>query len=196
MVGADADLESAAAGLARDVALFDQRGCLSVHAVYLETPVYAPAKGPPETLCTLLAQELEAQAAICPAGPLDPAVAAGVQQLRVEARMRGLFQPSLAVDVGTVILEPETRFRPSPGARTVRVHALNDLKALPGLLRPWRDSLQGVALAGDTAWGLRRELTDLGVSRFASPGELQTPDALWHNGGIHPLAVLAPAGPT
>jgi len=38
-VGADADLERAALGMALDVALFDQRGCLSVEAVLVETNV-------------------------------------------------------------------------------------------------------------------------------------------------------------
>jgi hypothetical protein len=37
---------------------------------------------------------------------------------------------------------------------------------------------------------LRHALTALGVSRFAPPGDLQTPDTRWHNGGIDPLEAL------
>jgi hypothetical protein len=30
----------------------------------------------------------------------------------------------------------------------------------------------------------------MGFSRYAAPGELQSPDATWNNGGIDPLDVL------
>jgi hypothetical protein len=79
----------------------------------------------------------------------------------------------------------------------VRVHPLARLAALPELLEPWRGRLQGAALAGEAAGGLAPQLEALGVSRCVPPGELQSPDALWHNGGIHPLAALigGTAGP-
>jgi hypothetical protein len=35
----------------------------------------------------------------------------------------------------------------------------------------------------------------LGLSRFAAPGELQSPDATWLNGGIDPLAALTSPSP-
>jgi hypothetical protein len=60
-------------------------------------------------------------------------------------------------------------------------------------LAPWRDRLQGVALAGlgaAEAARLRRALGALGVSRFTAPGELQSPGARWQNGGVDPLLVL------
>ena len=44
---------------------------------------------------------------------------------------------------------------------------------------------------GEEAWSLEPRLRDLGISRCAAPGELQSPDAAWHNGGIDPLAALA-----
>ena len=79
---------------------------------------------------------------------------------------------------------------PSPGLRTVRIHPLAGLDALPALLAPWSGLLQGAALAGDDAWRLAPALQAAGVSRLADPGELQSPDALWHNGGRDPLAAL------
>jgi hypothetical protein len=69
------------------------------------------------------------------------------------------------------------------------VHPLPSLDALPALLAPWHDRLQGAALTG-AAWDLTGPLAALGFSRFAEPGALQTPDAAWHNGGIDPLAAL------
>jgi hypothetical protein len=184
-----ADLEAIARGLARDVALFDQRGCLSIAAIYMEgTPEGA------EELAVRLAAALSELAQVWPPGPSEPGEAAAVQQLRLTAEMRGLFQPRLPLAAGTVIVDPEPAFQPSPGLRTVRIHPLADLGGLPGLLAPWRGRLQGAALAGQGAWRIAAGITGLaglGVSRTAAPGELQSPDASWHNGGVDPLAALS-----
>ena len=108
--------------------------------------------------------------------------------------MRGLHQPALPLAAGTVIVESDARLRPTPGLRTVRVHPLPDTTGLAAHLHAWRGRLQGCALAGLSAHHethLRHALAPLGVSRFAAPGELQSPDARWHNGGIDPLEALA-----
>lgn len=187
MVGADADPESVAAGLARDVALFDQRGCLSVVAVY--------TTGDARELARQLQEALARQARRWPPGRPEPAAAAAVQQLRLAAEMRGeAMGPETPLAAGTVIVEPAPEFRPTPGLRTVRIHPLADFAGLPSLLAPWRGRLQGAAmagLAGDEARRLGAGLTALGISRIAAPGDLQSPDASWHNGGIDPLRALA-----
>jgi hypothetical protein len=188
VVGPDADLGAIAAGLARDIALFDQRGCLSVAAVYV-----AGTAGDAAELAERLALELKERARAWPSGPILAAEASAVQQARLEAEMRGLRAPRLTLAQGTVIVETEPAFRPSPGLRTVRVHPLADLDRLPDLLAPWRGRLQGAALVGlaeDTSQRLTSRLAELGISRFALPGELQSPDVAWHNGGIHPLVAL------
>jgi hypothetical protein len=176
-------------GLARDVALFDQRGCLSVAAVYVEGGESAARE-----LADALASELGRLARELPPGPADPAAVGGVQQVRGEADLRGLHRPPLGpgagLAAGTVIVEPRPAFRPSPGLRTVRVHPVADLARLPEVLAPWRGRLQGAALAGARALALAPVLAELGVSRTAAPGELQHPDALWHNGGVSPLRAL------
>jgi hypothetical protein len=178
--------EALAAGLARDVALFDQRGCLSVVAVYVAGGLDAAAR---------LARHLEAAladlAARWPPGPAAAPALAAVQQLRLEAELRGLPRASLPPAAGTVLLEPEPALRSSPGLRTVRVHPLLDLDRLPEILAPWRGRLQGAALAGSAAWRLAPRLAALGISRCAAPGDLQSPDAAWHNGGIDPLEALS-----
>jgi hypothetical protein len=183
VIGGNVEPQSVAAGLARDVALFDQRGCLSIQAVYTvgDAPVLAEA----------MAAELAAIAEEWPSGSLDPVAVAAVQQIRSESQMRGLFKPELPIDVGTVVVEPNLDFRPSPGVRTVRIHPLDRTEPLPEILAPWAGQLQGAALAGDDAWSLQKSLEALGISRCTEPGKLQTPDALWHNGGVHPLTALS-----
>jgi Acyl-CoA reductase (LuxC) len=184
VLGGDADPREAAEGIARDVALFDQRGCLSIAAVY--------TAGDAAALAARLGQALADLARRWPPGPVSRAELAAVQHLRLEAEMRGLQLEPLSSQAGTVLVDPEPSLRPSPGLRTVRVHPLQNLDRLPGILDPWRGRLQGTALAGRDAWSLEDRLRDLGISRFAAPGELQSPDATWHNGGIHPLEALAP----
>lgn len=174
-----------AAGLSRDIALFDQRGCLSVAAVYTSLP--GPSAG---ELAEALAAELARRARLWPPGPADPRDLAAVQQLRLASELRGLVVLGENPAEGTVIVEPEPRFHPSPGLRAVRLHPISDLARVPDLLASWTGRLQGVALAGADAAALVPALAALGVSRFSPPGELQDPDATWHNGGVHPLDAL------
>ena len=176
-----------AAGLARDIALFDQRGCLSIQAIFTD--------GDPISIARLVASELAALGQIWPPGGLDPVVAAGVQQIRSEATLRGLFVADTPLQLATVVIEPEPGFQPTPGMRTVRIQPLAALSELPELLVSWSGQLQGAALEGDAAWQLQPELQELGMSYFAPPGHLQTPDALWHNGGVHPFAALTGSRP-
>jgi hypothetical protein len=182
IISRQADTDFVAAGLARDIALFDQRGCLSIQAIYTD--------GDSRALATALATQLAGRAASWPAGPLDPTLAASVQQLRLEANMRGLYLPELPIASGTVVVDPIPEFRSSPGLRTVRIHPLRDLEEVVPTLSPWRGKLQGAALAGEAAWALESDLSELGITRCAEPGRLQSPDALWHNGGLHPFAAL------
>lgn len=184
VLGQEIDPEDVAEGLARDIALFDQRGCLSIVAVYTASDA--------EDLAKRLEEALADRARDWPPGPADPAVLAGVQQLRLEAEMRGLRSPRLQVSAGTILIDPAPAFRPTPGLRSVRVHPLPDLERLPALLAPWQGRLQGAALAGQDAWSLVPRLEGLGISRCAAPGDLQSPDARWHNGGIDPLEALLP----
>ncbi len=189
VLGAGVPLEQAAPGLARDVALFDQRGCLSVAAVYAEED-----EARARELADALARELGRLAREQPPGPADPEAAGAVQQVRAEAELRGLYRPAIGPAArlagGTVIVEPRLAFQPTPGLRTVRVHPVDDLARLQEVLRPWRGRLQGAAVAGSSAEALAPALEALGVSRIVPPGELQHPDALWHNGGVSPLEDL------
>ncbi len=198
VIGRDAVTPDTAAGLARDIALFDQRGCLSVTAVYTDGD--APA------LARLVAVELAELARRWPPGPATSAELGAVQQLRLEAQLGGLDlhrvekiqvgkkqeDGELSIAAGTVVVDVNPSFRGPSGPRCLRVHRIDDVASLPTILAPWRGFLQGAALAGESARALATPIAVLGVSRCAPPGQLQHPDALWHNGGVHPLDLLAP----
>lgn len=182
ILGADVDPDHVAPGLARDVTLFDQRGCLSIHAVF--------TAGDAALLAERLATELARLHRAWPPGPAPPDQLAAVQQLRLEAAMRELARPPLDPAAGTVVVEPRVGLWASPGLRTVRIHPTPELARLPEVLNPWEGRLQGAAVAGVDALALTPALERLGLSRIVAPGELQSPDALWHNGGVHPLAAI------
>lgn len=183
IVGSGLTERSAVAnGLAQDIALFDQRGCLSIQAIYTDDD--------PEELARALATALDRIAVQLPMGVVEPRAAAQVQQLRAEAALTGLVRPEQPLRHGTVVVDPDPTLRPSPGLRTVRVHRVETLDTLPSLLTPWTGRLQGVALAGSGAEALAPALAALGANRFAPPGSLQAAGAGWHNGGIDLAAAL------
>lgn len=182
LVGGRHDPLTTGRALARDVALLDQRGCLSVHAVWVEGDAHELA----ETLAFALATE----ALRLPPGPALPEALAGVHQLRGEAELRGARIGGLAPEAGTVVLAADAAFRPSPGLRAVRIHGVADLGEALAALASWRGRLQGAALAGDRARATWAELGELGISRVARAGELQAAAAGWANGGIDPFDVF------
>jgi hypothetical protein len=169
--------------LARDVALLDQRGCLSIQAVYVV--------GEAAELADALAYALAAEHRLLPPGPIEPSIAARVQQLRGEAELRNALIGTLDLEQGSVIVDDVARFRPVPGLRTVRVHPVDRLGSALAALAPWRGSLQGVAVAGDDATRSAPRLTrTLGLARCAPAGRLQHADAGWASGGVDPIAAL------
>ena len=179
-VGAGADPEQAALGMALDIAAFDQRGCLSVHAVFAE-PDTAP------TFAAALARALTELALDLPPGRSNAADRAGVRLAREDADLRGLDWHGDALDAGTVIVDPDPRISPSPGLRTVRIHAIEGVPPLDD----WSGRLQGIAVAGHLPVTIRRAFEQAGVSRFAPAGRLQATDAMWRNGGIDLAAEFA-----
>ena len=179
-VGAKADLDRAARGMALAIALFDQRGCLSVEAVLVEHTAA-------DAFANSLAGALAELAAALPPGQASHAERAGVRLAREDADLRGLAWFGDALDTGTVIIESDTRISPSPGLRTVRIHSISELPPLDD----WNGRLQGIAIAGHMPATVRRAFEQAGVSRFAPAGQLQATDAAWRNGGIDLAAEFA-----
>lgn len=169
------------AGLARDVAVGDQRGCLSIHVVLTTVAADAGAR-------RLAAALAELARGALPPGPVDPAVAAAARQTLDEAAARGLACYGALAD-GAVVIEP-AQVSPSPGQRLVRVVPVRDLDQVLALLQPWRDRLQGAAVLAGAPVEFATALAGLGVHRVAAPGELQHAGATWRNAGIDLLAVF------
>ena len=174
--------ESVCVGLARDIALFEQQGCLSIQAILVLS------EG--RELASSMIRALEQVAILWPPKKLSLDLGSSLQQVRGEARMRGLWVGDLPLSTGTVILEDGGPLVPSPGSRTIRVYSLESPDAVRSLLNGWDGRLQGATLLGASAKSLRPFLESLGVSRFAPPGTLQSTNAYWQNGGRDLFQVL------
>jgi hypothetical protein len=190
-----AALDAAADGIALDVALWDQLGCLSPIAVYVVDADTAAADRVAESLARALA-DVETR---LPRGAVDPAAAAVIAHERAEAEMRAATGRRVALHASadgrwTVVREDTAALRPAPLHRFVRVHPLPDASALLETLRPLADHLAGVALAGPgkpEPGALASALTTLGASRVCPPGALQAPPLGWPRGGRGVFTPLA-----
>jgi len=170
---ADAD------AVALDVALHDQRGCLSPSAVY----VVGDARAFARTLAAALARLAERLPPGASTVEERAAVASIVREAEWEPGMDVLAGPW-----GSVIDDPAPAFRPGPGRRTVRVHPLPDPAMLAALLPA--DRVECVGVAGVDPRDMASPLRARGVSRICPVGRMQRPSLSWPRGQRPPLGVL------
>ncbi len=184
---AEESREELAAGLARDVALFEQRGCLSPQHVFVEDPGAAMARA----FAGEIARALDGLARrMPPPSELPFHSAAAIRHVRESARWRKLGGCGVDLLEGaamswTVIFDPEARFSLSPGYRTVYVTPVRGRADLESRLAPAAGRLEAFALvapdsAGPEWLGL---FATLGVSWVCAPGMMQSPPLSWRHGG-------------
>jgi hypothetical protein len=186
--------ESALAGLARDVAFWDQLGCLSPVALY----TVGGSEACIDAVAESLAAHLATAEARWPRGTIDAAAAGAIVGERDEARLRAAAGARVAVHASadtayTVVRESEARPRPAPLHRFVRVLPTRDEAAFLADLEPLAPHLAGVAVAGfgEATGPLARALFERGASRVCGMGELQRPPLDWRHNGRGVLTPLA-----
>ncbi len=170
-------------GLARDVLLYDQGGCLSPQTVYVEGG-WAETGEIAQRFAAALRQTAHDY-------PLPVRSARAVPAVR-EARALAQMEPGCRIWADenlrwTVIARPDLQFTPSPTFGVVSVQPLASLPDLPEAVAPVAPFLQGCAAAGE---GTADYLP--GVSRLCSPGHLQAPPLKWRQDGRDVLRVLLP----
>jgi hypothetical protein len=175
-------LARAARGLARDVALWDQLGCLSPIAVLVADSDPRAA----DRAAAALADALADAETRWPRGKIEPAVAAQIASERAAAEVRAAAGDRVAVlaardTAWTIVREADAVLRNTPLHRFVRVHPSADTAAALAALGPHRERLAGAAVAGfaGEAEPLARALRELGVSYMCQPGQLQSPPLAW-----------------
>jgi hypothetical protein len=183
-----------AARLAEDVALWDQLGCLSPLAVFVMDSDRGGAPAFAEELAEALA-DLEER---WPRGPISTEASAAIKRERDEAEMRAAGGAPVRLHRGagsswTVVAEADSRIRPAPLHRFVRVQPVADITGLVESLTPVRHHLASVGVGGfdDRRRNLARALNQLGVSRICSLGTMQAPPLSWCRDGRGVLLPLA-----
>jgi len=171
--------------LARDVALFEQQGCLSPHHIFIEDDG-AQARD----FARSLADALASLAATLPPAKLSFHSAAAIRRVRERARWRGIGAHRVEVFEGadmawTVVFDPSARFTISPGYRTVTVSSIRDGDDFASRLAPVAGHLEAFALGAPAP--LRARFLDVlagaGVTYVCDAGKMQSPPLNWPHGG-------------
>lgn len=171
-----------ARGAALDVVTFDQQGCVSPHAIYVQS---GGVVGPLE-FARELAGALEELALEIPRGSIAPGESSLIHQLRGQAEMRGATVLASAEGTGwTVIVEDRVEFEPSPLNRVIHVRPIDDLSLAIAALERVGAHLQTVAIAaeGEELMDLAAKLGAAGATRLVRVGEAAWPSAHWHHDG-------------
>jgi len=181
VVGGDA--KSYAAAVARDVALYDQRGCLSAQAVYVA--------GDAAEFAEALSAALGRVAERLPPGWASVQERSEGASTRANAEWEGASV--LTGPWGTVVLHDRPGFEPGGGRRTVRVYPLADPSDLASVLPAGRIECVGIGGVTVDPETLRLQ----GVARICPVGRMQRPPLSWPRGQRAPLRALlgAETGP-
>lgn len=175
-------IDEALVGIASDVAAYDQRGCLSPHAIFVERG--GPIEG--EEFSERLA------AALAPLARERPRAALSVGQSTQQVQWRRVSESLGALFEGdgyAVAFDDEGPLRGCPLARNIAVHTVRDERELERRLSPFGEHLKCLALTDERRGG--PELTPPLSPRRAVPGFMQRPTLLDLHDGRVPWQGLA-----
>lgn len=173
--------------LARDVVLFEQLGCLSLHQVFV---VSADGRGVRD-FAMGMAAALEQTTKIMPPARIPLLDAVAIRGVRECARWRAIAGEAVDLFEGrelewTVVFESKAdTFKVSPGFRTLYVTGVRDLREVRDCIAGVSSRIEAMAVAGDEreASGISRAMTEIGIPYVCAPGEMQSPPLDWRHGG-------------
>jgi hypothetical protein len=181
--------------LAGAVALFEQRGCVSPHVVFVE----ARDEEEVESFAVEVAHAFEELEGSWPGPALDAHDGAALQQLRKTAELRAATGGGAVWHGGseatwTVVHERrDVEWGASCFARAVRVRGVERLAEVAEQLGPLGDHLQTIGYAGissDELEGFAAAMGSLGASRVVPIGDVALPPPWWLHDGRPPLREL------
>jgi hypothetical protein len=194
VVGIDAlggeRVDGLVADAARAVALFDQRGCVSPHVIYVEEG----GEISPSDFARLLAGAMARVEEDLPVGELQPHEASAAQQLKGTVELEAASGTGVEVHGGTearwaVISDPDPTFKASCLSRVVWVKPMSDPARLADHLQPVTHHLQTAAVEGmgSRTDAVSEGLVALGVTRITTFKSMPWPPPWWHHDGVEPL---------
>jgi hypothetical protein len=186
-------IERTADEVARSVAVFDQRGCVSPHVILVD----ASGDIGPELFARRLGAAFERLEASLPSGRLEIEEAAALHQLRGTAELLAATGAGELVHGGasgtwTVLFEQRGGALEPAVGRVVRVRSFRHVSEVVALLEPVGAHLQtlGVAGFGDMLEALAAACGRIGVTRVAGFESVPYPPARWYHDGRPPIGEL------
>jgi hypothetical protein len=188
------DVRDLAARAARDIAGWDQLGCLSPHVYYVERDGHVGGA----QFAALLAEELERLEQSEPRGHLAPEAAAAIATRRAVYQTRAAHFPgtrhwcSENSTAWTVVFETDPHFQISCLNRFIYVKEVGGLTdVINGVdLLHGQVSTVGLAAPPHQMAAIVSRLARWGVSRICPIGQMQDPPLGWRHDGRPPLAEL------
>ena len=179
---------------ADDIASWDQLGCLSPHAIYVET---GGAIGP-ERFAELLAAELAKRETTHPRGELTFDEHSNIARRRGFYEVRAAHSPetrcwfSPETTAWSVVFEADPEFHASSLNRFIHVRPVIDLDQLFLAIDKLRGKVStvGLAAAGATAQRIANQFAEWGVTRICPIGQMQNPPLRWRHDGRPALGEL------
>lgn len=180
------DFETAARRAARDVSRFNQRGCLSIHAIYIQ--------GDSMRFAELLAAEMEEFSNTNPPDPTSVSEAGAIRNLRETTRFCASNDTSVHLWESKDTLSWTVIHQSDPALQLSCLNRCVFVKPLP----PELDSkILGAESAHLSTIAIHpfdeakaTLLENLPAHRICSLGESQKPSLFWHHDGIAPIASL------
>jgi Acyl-CoA reductase (LuxC) len=176
-------IDETAGLLARDVVLFEQLGCLSLHHVFVVSPDGRAAR----ELAIRMAAALEGLGESMPPARIPLHDACAIRAVRERARWRAIGGEPVELFEGrglewTLIFERRAdSFKISPGFRTVHVSAVRDLAEFRACIAAVSGRIEAIAVVGEDC---EIEARAMAIPYVCAPGEMQSPPLDWrHNGG-------------
>jgi hypothetical protein len=188
------ELKKTAQCAARDVAAWDQLGCLSPHVFYVEHGGSISA----ERFAEMLAEELASLESTEPRGKIPTEEAAAIVLKRGFYEVRATVTGDVKLwksensSAWTVVYDAEPQFQHSCLNRFIYVKPVPDLKEALRYAEKVRGQVSTVGLAagGDRAQQFATQLARWGVTRICRLGEMQNPPLTWRHDGRPALGDL------
>ncbi|GAC1540896.1 MAG: hypothetical protein NVS3B16_03620 [Vulcanimicrobiaceae bacterium] len=172
---------AAAAGAARDALLYDGEGCLSLHALFVESGARTPAGA----FARAVAAACDVAATEFPAGyaDRDAAVVAYHRAALFRASQGAGAVLSSDREPHVVVFDPPRDEPPPLLRRTLAIYAVASPADAADFLRRHRLPLEGIALSADARADVVAFASATGAARVATLGELQRPPLGGEHGG-------------
>ncbi|MGZ8940449.1 MAG: acyl-CoA reductase, partial [Limisphaerales bacterium] len=186
--------EKIAAALVEDVTAWNQLGCLSPHAVYVENG--APVRS--LAFAEALAKELENREVSEPRGPVSSTTAAAIATRRMVYEVRAATDKenqiwsSAGSTAWTVVHENSHALQTSCLNRFLYMKPIHSFEEFLASIEPFHGKVSTVGLAAPMARAqeISLRLARAGVTRICRFGQMQNPPLSWRHDGRPSLGEL------